>query len=533
MWGEEMQNEEYNGASQNDNHIDDVIAYIEAGKYSEAVHFIDKELCVDNNNYELYYLRALCHEQLGEFEKAYYEYRMAIFFGRGSIDEELMNNRINEFCSYANVNSYTLGVEAQKLIEERIRFGEYEKTQQFLGVLLYDKNRTAANIVLTEENMLLYMMLEIVLCEKKRFNEGQFKADNTIVRYGCDINAFNDVYRQVKLMVRRIWFGASVNQQKEINDVIAHNKISADMLAVIVKYSVREEYWVDAFSRLAAILQYRFPEIAGIILEYRNYVAGIKLPENEKCMEPYDFDNGAECLRLDCKTGEITGCDELPDNAIAIIFCTNDELYAAECVRYIRRLTIPEGMNVVVVELVNAAGMAAGYNAAMEKVKAEYKVYIHHDTFIIDRNVLLKLVKAFKGDESIGMIGVAGTAKLGNEAKWWESEDKSELRMNLYQDAVLDILKSVSFQKTGEIEQVEVLDGIFMATRYDVKWREDLFDGWHFYDISQCFEFNKRGYKVCALNDEKCTLMHETTMKKDKFNLYYKYRDKFIAEYMK
>ena len=44
--------------------------------------------------------------------------------------------------------------------------------------------------------------------------------------------------------------------------------------------------------------------------------------------------------------------------------------------------------------------------------------------------------------------------------------------------------------------EVEAVDGLFIATQYDVKWREDIFDGWDFYDISQSEEFHRAGYKV-------------------------------------
>lgn len=41
--------------------------------------------------------------------------------------------------------------------------------------------------------------------------------------------------------------------------------------------------------------------------------------------------------------------------------------------------------------------------------------------------------------------------------------------------------------------KVSAIDGLFMATQYDIKWREDLLDGFHFYDVSQCFEFAQQG----------------------------------------
>ena len=43
---------------------------------------------------------------------------------------------------------------------------------------------------------------------------------------------------------------------------------------------------------------------------------------------------------------------------------------------------------------------------------------------------------------------------------------------------------------------VQCVDGFMMITQYDIPWREDLFTNWHFYDISQGFEFRRAGYKV-------------------------------------
>lgn len=48
----------------------------------------------------------------------------------------------------------------------------------------------------------------------------------------------------------------------------------------------------------------------------------------------------------------------------------------------------------------------------------------------------------------------------------------------------------------GEYQEVQVLDGVFLATSKDIDWREDLFNNWHYYDIAQSFEFQRQGYKV-------------------------------------
>ena len=44
--------------------------------------------------------------------------------------------------------------------------------------------------------------------------------------------------------------------------------------------------------------------------------------------------------------------------------------------------------------------------------------------------------------------------------------------------------------------EVEAVDGLMIATQVDVPWQEQLFDGWHFYDISMCKDLQRQGCKV-------------------------------------
>ena len=43
---------------------------------------------------------------------------------------------------------------------------------------------------------------------------------------------------------------------------------------------------------------------------------------------------------------------------------------------------------------------------------------------------------------------------------------------------------------------VWAIDGMLMVTQRDVPWREDVFDKWDFYDVSQSIEMLRAGYKV-------------------------------------
>ena len=44
----------------------------------------------------------------------------------------------------------------------------------------------------------------------------------------------------------------------------------------------------------------------------------------------------------------------------------------------------------------------------------------------------------------------------------------------------------------------DCVDGMFLATQYDIEWREDIFQDWHFYDRSICMEYKREGY-ICAV----------------------------------
>lgn len=72
-------------------------------------------------------------------------------------------------------------------------------------------------------------------------------------------------------------------------------------------------------------------------------------------------------------------------NKICFIICVNNDFWFRECVRYIEWLDVPEGMEIEILEIREAASMTAGYNEGMNSTDAKYKVYMHQDAFIINR----------------------------------------------------------------------------------------------------------------------------------------------------
>ncbi len=212
------------------------------------------------------------------------------------------------------------------------------------------------------------------------------------------------------------------------------------------------------------------------------------------------------------------------ENKICFIICVNDELFFRECVNYIHWLKVPKGMEVELLEIRGAASMTSGYNEGMNSTNAKYKVYMHQDVFIINRYFIYDIVSLFRFDSSIGMIGLVGCRKIPEHATMW------------YGSRVVKGGKDVSWEEYRYKREdgfwvVEGIDGLLMATQYDIPWREDLFDGWDFYDLSQSVEMRKRGYHIIVPVQNHLWYCHD-----DKIILslwdYNKYRKRFIKEYM-
>lgn len=170
--------------------------------------------------------------------------------------------------------------------------------------------------------------------------------------------------------------------------------------------------------------------------------------------------------------------------------CSNNKQYEEECMHYINNLKIPDGYSVEYIIIYNAASMTSGYNKAMHSSDAKYKIYLHQDVFILNKNFLYDLLTYFKAP-SVGMIGIVGSPDFPKNCVMWYG-----YRIGIFYSNSIYSSSYNEFQKIYTPTQVEAIDGFLMATQYDILWCEDIFTGWDFYDISQSFEFRKAGYNI-------------------------------------
>lgn len=212
------------------------------------------------------------------------------------------------------------------------------------------------------------------------------------------------------------------------------------------------------------------------------------------------------------------------EKKIVFIICVNDGLAYKECKYYLDRLSVPQGYETDVIAVTEAPSMTAGYNAGMQSSDARYKVYLHQDVRIVNPRFIYDLFNVFAADDEIGLIGMIGASHLDDGARAVVDWDTGKILHNCTPSRLeYDMPTGTLYQ------EVEAVDGLLMATQEDVPWREDIFDGWDYYDISQCMEFARRGKKVAVPYQETPWVWHDNSY--SKMRDYYRYAELFIKEY--
>jgi hypothetical protein len=221
------------------------------------------------------------------------------------------------------------------------------------------------------------------------------------------------------------------------------------------------------------------------------------------------------------------------ENKICFITCVNDEKKYKEALWYIKKLNIPQGYEIEAIAIKDAPYITRAYNHAMLHTDAKYKVYLHQDVSIIYNDFIIDFIEIFKNNPKLGMLGVAGSKNIPDNVIWWESEEK-DIVLKVCDNANrgnLFVSKSVNMNFENDYEKVKCIDGLIMITQYDVLWREDIFKAWHFYDISQSFEFIKQGYEVGVPKQKQVWCVHNCGNPSGKG--YFENRDIFVQEYFK
>ena len=109
------------------------------------------------------------------------------------------------------------------------------------------------------------------------------------------------------------------------------------------------------------------------------------------------------------------------ERKFAFIMCTNNRQYCLEALHYIKSLAVPDGYTVETCIIEDAKSMTEGYQRAMLSSGAKYKIYLHQDVMIVEKNFLQHLLDVF-ADRKIGMIGMIGSPRMPENSVMWYGE---------------------------------------------------------------------------------------------------------------
>ncbi len=219
------------------------------------------------------------------------------------------------------------------------------------------------------------------------------------------------------------------------------------------------------------------------------------------------------------------------NKSICFVLCTDNDTCLEECMSYINRLYVPEGIMIDVLSVNEASSMLAGYHEAYDNTDAGYLVFMHHDVFILNRYFIYDILEIFSSDDDIGMIGMVGAPRLPEDYIMWN--DRRVGNQYIKGDPVDNSDYRYSISNEG-YEDVTVVDGFLMVYKRredkNLVFREDIFDGWDFYDVSLSLEVLKEGRRIVVPWQEKAWCLHDDLGLQSMFG-YDGYRKKAIEVY--
>jgi len=154
--------------------------------------------------------------------------------------------------------------------------------------------------------------------------------------------------------------------------------------------------------------------------------------------------------------------------------------------------------HIEVIEIINnGESLTKAYNRGLKQAEYKHVVFCHDDITIETKQWGVKLLKQFEKNPEYAIIGVAGSKNMPVSGQWWEKRNKMYGRVQHTHEGKT-WLSAYSDDLGQELEEVINVDGVFFAadiTKLEKNFNESV-EGFHFYDVTFCFENYLAGAKV-------------------------------------
>jgi len=147
------------------------------------------------------------------------------------------------------------------------------------------------------------------------------------------------------------------------------------------------------------------------------------------------------------------------------------------------------------------------YNEILSESTTDIVVFCHDDIYFDTPGWYYKLLKHFQKTD-YGILGVAGTTNMSETGRWWEANTrKNMIGIVNHESGGKKWTSKYSEDFNNGIKQSVIVDGLFIAVNKQ-KIKSDFiesFKGFHFYDISFCFENYIQDVKVGVITNIRIT----------------------------
>ena len=155
---------------------------------------------------------------------------------------------------------------------------------------------------------------------------------------------------------------------------------------------------------------------------------------------------------------------------------------------------------VEVIEIINnGESLTKAYNRGLKQAKNDIIVFCHDDIIFNKNNWGRKLLKYFKQDNELTILGIAGTTFLSPTGKWWDIPSTMIGTVKHQRDGK-EWVSQYSPNLGAQLTPVVLVDGLFFAvdkTRLKQTFNEEV-EGFHFYDVEFCLDNFINGAKICV-----------------------------------
>jgi len=151
------------------------------------------------------------------------------------------------------------------------------------------------------------------------------------------------------------------------------------------------------------------------------------------------------------------------------------------------------------IEAIRYSSMFSACNAILDLAMSDLVMFVHNDVELREPigAFLGKTFDLFESDPRIAVAGVIGGRNFG-VGSWWLGGPANSYGQ-VYQWVNLVRYQDDGGYVNGCVD-VQGVDGLLLVVRKSagLRFDEETFDGWHFYDIDLCFQALEKGYRVVA-----------------------------------